>query len=91
MTSYYNYLNVQIESHKDIKQTNMTEKKDFYKIYSPKLFKLAPRQDIYLDLKFIAIIKRTWIKIGSQRLGFKQNKRRHYSTTYIKQKFYKDI
>ena len=52
MTSYYRFLNVQIESHKDIIQPNMTNKKDFYKIFSPKLFKLAPRQDIYLDLKF---------------------------------------
>ena len=52
MTSYYRFLNVQIESHKDIIQPNMTNKKDFYKLFSPKSFKLAPRQDIYLDLKF---------------------------------------
>ena len=29
----------------------MTTKGDFYKIYSPKKFKLRPRDDIYLDLK----------------------------------------
>ena len=30
----------------------MTDKNRFYKIYSPKKFKLRPREDIYLDLKF---------------------------------------
>ena len=30
----------------------MTDKDKFYKIYSPAEFKLAPRKDIYLDLKF---------------------------------------
>ena len=30
----------------------MTDKDKFYKIYSPEEFKLAPRKDIYLDLKF---------------------------------------
>ena len=30
----------------------MTDKDKFYKIYSPTEFKLAPRKDIYLDLKF---------------------------------------
>ena len=30
----------------------MTDKDKFYKVYSPQSFKLAPREDIYLDLKF---------------------------------------
>ena len=30
----------------------MTDKDKFYKIYSPAEFKLAPRKDICLDLKF---------------------------------------
>ena len=30
----------------------MTDKDKFYEIYSPAEFKLAPRKDIYLDLKF---------------------------------------
>ena len=46
------YLNVGFVSHTDIKQPNMTDKDKFYKVYSPQSFKLAPREDIYLDLKF---------------------------------------
>ena len=30
----------------------MTNKDKFYKVYSPEKFKLRPRDDIYLDLKF---------------------------------------
>ena len=30
----------------------MTENDKFYKVYSPEKFKLRPREDIYLDLKF---------------------------------------
>ena len=30
----------------------MTGKDRFYKVYSPEKFKLKPRDDIYLDLKF---------------------------------------
>ena len=30
----------------------MTNKNRFYKVYSPGKFKLRPREDIYLDLKF---------------------------------------
>ena len=30
----------------------MTDADRFYKVYSPEKFKLAPREDIYLDLKF---------------------------------------
>ena len=51
MASSYRYLNVEFISHTDIKQPNMTQKEKFYKVYSPEKFKLAPRQDIYLDLK----------------------------------------
>ena len=52
MASYYRYLNVEFVSHTDIKQPDMTDKEKFYKIYSPIKFKLKPRDDIYLDLKF---------------------------------------
>ena len=52
MANYYRYLNVEIAYHTEIKQPNMTDKEKFYKVYSPKSFKLATRQDIYLDLKF---------------------------------------
>ena len=52
MASYYRYLNVEFVSHADIKQPNMTDADRFYKVYSPEKFKLAPREDIYLDLKF---------------------------------------
>ena len=52
MTTYYRYLKVEFISHTDIKQSNMTDQERFYKVYSPEKFKLAPREDIYLDLKF---------------------------------------
>ena len=52
MAIYYRYLNVEFVSHTDIKQPNMTEKGRLYKVYSSEKFKLAPRQDIYLDLEF---------------------------------------
>ena len=45
-------MNVGFVSHTDIKQPNMTDKDKFYKVYSPQSFELAPREDIYLDLKF---------------------------------------
>ena len=45
------YLNTEIESHTQVNQPDMTTTQDFYKNYSPKKFKLRPRDDIYLDLK----------------------------------------
>ena len=53
MASYYRYLNFEFVSHTDIKQPNMAHADRFYKVYSPEKFKLAPREDIYLDLKFV--------------------------------------
>ena len=44
----------------------MTAKEDFYKIYSPKKFKLRPRDDIYLDLKIKINVPNTlepWINL----------------------------
>ena len=35
-----------------IKKSDMEDKNTFYKVYSPITFKLKPREDIYLDLKF---------------------------------------
>ena len=43
---------VSFNSFVGIKQSNMTNKDKFYKVYSPEKFKLRPRDDIYLDLKF---------------------------------------
>ena len=50
MATYYRYLNVEIVSRTSIKQSKMTDKDKFYKVYSPEKFKLGPREDIYLDL-----------------------------------------
>ena len=47
----HNYFIVKIDSHSQVQHQNMTASGDFYKIYSPKNFKLRPRDDIYLDLK----------------------------------------
>ena len=52
MSTYYRYLTVNFNSYIGIKQPNMTGKDRFYKVYSPEKFKLKPRDDIYLDLKF---------------------------------------
>ena len=50
-TATHNHLIVEIDSHSQVQQPNMTAKEDFYEIYSPKKFKLRPSDNIYLDLK----------------------------------------
>ena len=45
-------LTVTFNSYMRIKKPDMTNSDKFYKVYSPKKFKLRPRDDIYLDLKF---------------------------------------
>ena len=52
MSVYYRHLNVNFNSYIGIKQPNMTDKDKFDIVYSPEKFKLKPRDDIYLDLKF---------------------------------------
>ena len=52
MSVYYRHLTVNFNSYIGIKQPNMTDKDKFYKVYSPEKFKLRPKDDIYLDLKF---------------------------------------
>ena len=56
---HFRNLTVNINLHKKIdksqvtiKKPDMTSRDRFYKIYSPLTFKLKPRDDIYLDLKF---------------------------------------
>ena len=51
-TTYFRNLTINFNSHVGIKQPEMTSKDRFYKVYSPFKFKLRPRDDIYLDLKF---------------------------------------
>ena len=50
--TYFRNLTVTFNSYTGIKKPDMTNSDKFYKIYSPKKFKLRPRDDIYLDLKF---------------------------------------
>ena len=50
--SYFRNLPVTFNSYTGIKKPDMTNSDKFYKVYSPKKFKLRPREDIYLDLKF---------------------------------------
>ena len=52
MPVYYRHLNVTFNSYVGIKQPNMTNKDKCYKVYLPEKFKLRPRKEIYLDLKF---------------------------------------
>ena len=52
MSVYQRHLTVNFNSYVGIKQPNMTYKGKFCKVYSPEKFKLRPRDNIYLDLKF---------------------------------------
>ena len=52
MATYFRHLTVNFNLHTGVKQPDMTSKDGFYKVYSPLKFKLKPRHDIYLDLKF---------------------------------------
>ena len=52
MAAYFNHLTVKFNSYVGIKQPDITNKDTFYNIFSPKKFKLRPREDIYLNLKF---------------------------------------
>ena len=77
MTTYFENLTVTFNSYVGIKNPDMTKPDRFFKIYSPKKFKLRPRGDIYLDLKFniqkpdrtepwlnlLSSLKRTGLKI----------------------------
>ena len=65
-TATHNYFIVEIDSHSQVHQPNMTANGDFYKIYSPKNFNLRPRDDIYLDLKIKINVPNTlqpWINL----------------------------
>ena len=99
-TATCNYLIVEIDSHSQVQQPNMTAKEDFYKIYSPKKFKLRPRDDIYLDLKIKINLLNTlepWINLlpslKGLRLKFKENdyvSNKTKNDTIQLQKFYKN-
>ena len=52
MATYFRHLTVNFNLHTGVKQPDMTSKDRFYKVYSPLKFKLRPRDDIYLDLRF---------------------------------------
>ena len=52
METYFENLSINFNSYIGIKKPDMTDKTKFYKVYSPHKFKLRPRDDIYLDLKF---------------------------------------
>ena len=68
-----NYLNIKIELHTKVNQLDMTTTQDFYKIYSPKKFKLRPRDDICLDLKIKMKVPTTlepWINLLPSLKGF---------------------
>ena len=62
----HNHLIVTIDYHSQTRQPDLMTKGDFYKIYSPKKFKLRPREDIYLDLKIkidVPKILEPWINL----------------------------
>ena len=49
---YFRQLTVTFNSYVGIKQPNLSDSDHFCKVYSPKKFKLKPRGDITIDLKF---------------------------------------
>ena len=84
-TATHNYLIVEIDSHSQVQQPNMTAKEDFYKIYSPKKFKLRPRKNIYLDLKIKINVPNTlepWLNLlpSLKRFGLKLKTMTGYQT-----------
>ena len=50
--TYFRNLTVTFNSYTGIKKPDITNSDKFYKVYSPKKFKLRPNEDVYLDLKF---------------------------------------
>ena len=50
--TYFRHLTVNFNLQTGVKQPDMTSTDTFYKVYSPLKFKLRPRDDIYLGLKF---------------------------------------
>ena len=52
METNFKNLTINFNSYSGIKKPDITSKSHFYKIYSPEKFKLRPRDDIHLDLKF---------------------------------------
>ena len=51
METYFNHVNIEIASYTDVKEPYFNRSKAFYRIYSPEIFMLRQRDDIYLDLK----------------------------------------
>ena len=51
MTTFFNHVNIEIDSYTDVKQPDFDGTKAFCPIYSPESFIFRPRDDIYLDLK----------------------------------------
>ena len=51
-STYFRHLTVNFNLHTGAKQPDMTSKDRFCKVFSPLKFKLRPRDDIYLDLRF---------------------------------------
>ena len=52
MESHFRQLINNFNLYTRVKQPDMTSRGRCYKIYSPQKFKLRPRDDIHLDLKF---------------------------------------
>ena len=52
METYFENLSINFNSYMGIKKTDMADKTKFQKVYLPHKFKLRPRDDIYLHLKF---------------------------------------
>ena len=65
-TATHNNFIVEIDSHSQVNQLNMTAKGDFYKIYLLKKFKLRPRGDVFLESKIKINVPNTlepWINL----------------------------
>ena len=92
METHFKNLTINFNSQSGIKKLNITNKSHFYKIYSPEKFKLRPRDEIHLDLRFNVKTPdriKPWLNLLPSLEGLGryienedwQNKRRHNSIT----------
>ena len=68
MATYFRHLTVNFNLNTGVKQPDMASTDRFYKVYSRLKFKLKPRDDIYLDLRFDIQIPETleqWLNVLS--------------------------
>ena len=101
MAAYFRHLTVNFNLHTGVKESNMTSKETFYKVYSPRKSKGRPRDDICLDLRLniqtpetfepwsnlLPSLKRIGLHIENDHWVENKKKRQYNSIAHTKQKF----